>query len=77
MHQAVRDRAHNQRRGPAANTSIRNKIKARDGYRCRLCGSSVQLEVHHVVPISRGGHPTDENNLVTLCHQCHLAMHHG
>ena len=48
IHQKQRERAKNQRRGSAINTHLRNTIRARDGYRCRLCGSTVGIEVHHI-----------------------------
>ena len=54
----------------------RNRIKAleRDGYRCRICGSTERLNVHHIVPISMGG--THElENLITLCYRCHATQH--
>ena len=38
----------------------------RDNWRCR-CGSPVDLEVHHVVPLDRGGDPLALDNLLTLC----------
>lgn len=49
-------------------------VKQRDGYRCRDCGkhrSQVRkLEVHHIIPVSRGGR-TVMYNLKTLCDECH------
>ena len=40
------------------------------GNRCVLCKVEDNLEVHHIIPQSRGG--TDEwTNLLTLCHKCH------
>jgi 5-methylcytosine-specific restriction endonuclease McrA len=42
--------------------------------RCQLCGSMQQLEVHHRVFRSHGGKDAEEN-LVTLCHSCHSALH--
>lgn len=51
-------------------------VKARDGYKCRNCGSTYELEVHHRKPRSKGG--TDRpSNLVTLCHECHTDYHDG
>lgn len=28
-------------------------------------------EVDHITPVSRGGHPFDPRNLITLCNECH------
>ncbi len=35
------------------------------------------LEVHHITPIKDGGDEWDENNLVTLCVECHDLRHAG
>jgi hypothetical protein len=56
-------------------SSLREKIKSRDGYACKACGVSIQdepnllLEIDHKVPLSRGG-ITTESNLQTLCWRC-------
>lgn len=56
-------------------SSLREKIKNRDGYTCKICGLSVKdeknllLEIDHIVPLSRGG-ITSEDNLQTLCWRC-------
>lgn len=46
------------------------QVRTRDGNKCVECGSRVGLEVHHVIPVSRGG-PTVGYNLKTLCKACH------
>jgi len=51
---------------------IRKQVLARDNFRCRTCG--IRLEVHHVVPLSKGG-TNDPDNLITLCSKCHRAIH--
>ena len=33
------------------------------------------LEVHHVMALERGGHPTDSANLTVLCRGCHIQIH--
>lgn len=50
------------------------QIIIRDGNKCRLCGSSDYLEVHHMLPKSLGGRD-DNNNRITVCASCHLFMH--
>ena len=56
-------------------SSLREKIKIRDGYVCQICGLSVNdeknllLEIDHIVPLSKGG-ITSESNLQTLCWKC-------
>lgn len=51
----------------------------RDGYKCQCCKGKhkdSKLEVHHIIFRSQGG--SDEaDNLITLCHTCHKALHDG
>jgi hypothetical protein len=53
---------------------MRQRVRRRDGNRCRVCGASgsdgARLSVHHVVPTWRGGTDNYEN-LILLC-----AKHH-
>lgn len=55
--------------------SLREKIKQRDNYTCKICNLSVRqepnllLEIDHIIPLSKGG-VTSENNLQTLCWKC-------
>lgn len=55
-------------RGKVSN-KLRFAIYERDGYCCRSCGSSANLEVDHILPISKGG-KSNVDNLQTLCHTC-------
>ena len=57
---------------------IRQEVLKRDNYKCQLCGSSKNVEVHH-----KDGKGTeydtdhmnnDKDNLITLCHRCHLTL---
>lgn len=60
-------------RGKVSN-KMRFSIYARDGYRCRQCGISdryANLEIDHIIPISKGGKSTYDN-LQTLCHKCNV-----
>lgn len=57
---------------------IASNIKRERGYTCQHCGwksyDGRGLNVHHIVPRSRGG--SDEpNNLVVLCKECHARIH--
>jgi 5-methylcytosine-specific restriction endonuclease McrA len=47
-------------------------VSARDGGRCRQCGSTAQLHFDHVIPISRGGANTLAN-IQLLCGACNRA----
>lgn len=53
---------------------MRFSIYERDGYKCKNCGASgvyADLEIDHIIPISKGGKST-YNNLQTLCHRCNV-----
>jgi hypothetical protein len=54
----------------------RREVLARDRHRCRApgCDHMRFLEVHHLVPRSRGG-TNDPSNLITLCSACHRLWH--
>ena len=62
--------------GERAKRSIPQDVKiavsARDGGRCRQCGSTHQLHFDHVIPISRGGANTVAN-IQLLCGACNRA----
>jgi HNH endonuclease len=55
--------------------NFKQAAKARDGYKCQRCGKkNCRLEVHHLLPRSRGG--SDKlANLITLCSDCHHLAH--
>lgn len=57
-------------RGKVTN-KLRFYIYNRDHNRCRYCGSTRNLEVDHIIPISKGGKSTPDN-LQTLCHKCNV-----
>ena len=43
---------------------------------CSTCGGKDDLELHHIVPVSKGG-TNDYYNLIYLCHSCHMKLHHN
>ena len=55
--------------------NFKQAAKSRDGYGCQCCGrKNCRLEVHHLLPRSRGG--SDKlANLITLCTDCHHLAH--
>lgn len=55
--------------------NFKQAAKARDDYKCQCCGKkNCRLEVHHLLPRSRGG--SDKlANLITLCSDCHYLAH--
>lgn len=56
-------------------SALREKIKSRDNFTCKICGLSTShernllLEIDHIIPLSKGG-ITSEENLQTLCWKC-------
>jgi HNH endonuclease len=48
---------------------VKIAVSARDGGRCRKCGSTQQLHFDHVIPVSRGGANTVAN-IQLLCGPC-------
>ena len=61
---------------PIAYEGLRQQMLRRDGWRCQLCGSMSNLEVHHQQFRSHSGDDSDEN-LVTLCRSCHNETHNN
>ena len=52
--------------------SLRHKVLARDGFKCKSCGATAEdskLEIDHIIPYVEGG-KTEEGNLQTLCFEC-------
>lgn len=47
----------------------RMRIYRRDGFRCRWCRASSNLQIDHIWPVCRGGRTVD-SNLQTLCKRC-------
>ena len=53
---------------------IAQMVKERDGHKCVICGSTENLNAHH---IGYDGDRMDENDIVTLCNRCHECLHDG
>ena len=53
---------------------IAQMVKERDGQKCVICGSTENLNAHH---IGYDGDRMDENDIVTLCNRCHECLHDG
>ena len=58
-------------------SSRRKAVLHRDNYTCQCCGKkNCQLQTHHIIYRSHGG-SDDENNMITLCKECHKGVHDG
>ena len=53
----------------------RRQVLDAAGWRCEQCGSPIELEVHHVQPLDKGGAALALDNLRALCRGCHIAAH--
>jgi 5-methylcytosine-specific restriction endonuclease McrA len=53
---------------------LHRQVLDRDGWRCQTCGSMQNLQVHHLKFRSQSGGDV-EQNLLTLCSECHARMH--
>ena len=70
----IRPRCARVRLDPIAYEGLRQQVLRRDGWRCQLCGTMSNLEVHHREFRSRSGDDS-EANLITLCFACHTYVH--
>ena len=53
-------------------------VLKRDGYRCKICGLTTALDVHHIDYKDENGNPVNDeiwlsplSHLISLCHECH------
>lgn len=53
-------------------TSAMRKVLSEHS-RCELCGSSRNIEAHHIIPISLGGADCVEN-ILAVCEKCHVLL---
>jgi 5-methylcytosine-specific restriction endonuclease McrA len=59
---------------PTSYRDLHRQVLERDGWRCQACGSMQNLQVHHLKFRSHSG-SDEEQNLITLCAECHEQMH--
>ena len=66
------------KRSNACNISekVKKKVWERDGHQCIICGSSYAKPNAHYIRRSQGGLGIEEN-VVTLCNQCHHEYDNG
>ena len=71
---SIRPKSARLRLDPVAYERLRQQVLRRDGWRCQLCGTMSNLEVHHKQFRSHSGDDSEEN-LITLCTVCHNETH--
>jgi 5-methylcytosine-specific restriction endonuclease McrA len=71
----IRPRSVRLKLDPWSYERLRQQVLQRDGYRCQGCGTMTNLEIHHKVSRSQAGDDSEEN-LITLCAECHASVHH-
>jgi 5-methylcytosine-specific restriction endonuclease McrA len=59
---------------PLSYERMRQQILRRDRWRCQSCGTMSHLEIHHQQFRSHSGYDSEEN-LITLCSNCHAGIH--
>jgi len=70
----IRPKAPRLRLEPASYEDLRQQVLRRDGWRCQFCGAMSNLEIHHKEFRSHLGVDAEEN-LMTLCAECHTSVH--
>ncbi|MBN1877712.1 MAG: HNH endonuclease [Anaerolineae bacterium] len=72
---ALKEEIATERRQPIP-AAIRRTVLMRDGQQCVKCKTKRSLHLHHYKPVAEGGENA-VGNLVTLCANCHMAVHQG
>lgn len=57
--------------------TVAEEVKRRAGYRCQLCNSEDDLNVHHRCYEHKGTEILHMGDLICLCHKCHEHHHKG
>lgn len=57
--------------------TVAKGAKRRAGYRCQLCNSKDELNVHHRCYEHKGTEILHMDDLICLCHKCHEHHHRG
>jgi 5-methylcytosine-specific restriction endonuclease McrA len=54
--------------------ALHRQVLERDHWRCQICGRMQNMQVHHLEFRSQSG-SDEEQNLITLCTECHERVH--
>lgn len=57
--------------------AVRKKVLRRDGYKCVICKSNIQLQVHHDSYKNHYKEHLHLEDLMTLCKKCHKEHHYA
>ena len=61
---------------PEVSAALRGRLLAEAEWRCQECGCGrTDLEIHHVIPIAKGGETVAENLIVLCRKKCHRKRH--
>jgi len=72
---AVTDKEHAKEQATILHSLV---VRARDGYRCRLCGATGRdMQCAHNFSRAKNATRTDEANAVCLCGGCHMRLTHN
>lgn len=66
----------NELRQETLKPSFRKELTDELGNICANCGSEINIEYHHIVPLKLGG-TNKFSNFAALCPKCHKAAHRG
>lgn len=55
---------------------LKNTFFVRGELVCVVCGAKDKLELHHIIPLAMGG-TNKIDNLMVLCHDHHVEIHHN
>lgn len=62
---------------PYVDPEWRHMALERDGYECQICGSKINIDVHHIEPATQNPIlSNDVDNAITLCKNCHYGKVH-
>lgn len=54
---------------------FRKAVRKRDKFKCKMCGSTEKLQVHHIIPWSKSYELRyTVSNGITLCKECHKSI---
>lgn len=52
------------------------RIRRRDGMKCAICGSTIGLNAHHIIPVAVDpDQALNDANGICLCRECHHKAH--